>query len=104
MEAPQTGESSENVAAVQMDLAVWKTLLEIHGCLYTARHCRFRRITGFQFYIKRFNRYHHRTPDRQTALHFCRNDRFFHCKYFIFTGIHLRFDIHQPESRFRDQK
>mgnify|MGYP000645236663 CR=1 FL=1 len=37
-------------------------------------------------------------------LHFCRNDRFFHCKYFIFTGIHLRFDIHQPESRFRDQK
>ena len=94
MEAPQTGESSENVAAVQMDLAVWKTLLEIHGCLYTARHCRFRRITGFQFYIKRFNRYHHRTPDRQTALHFCRNDRFFHCKYFIFTGIHLRFDIH----------
>ena len=29
MEAPQTGESSENVAAVQMDLAVWKTLLEI---------------------------------------------------------------------------
>ena len=61
MEAPQTGESSENVAAVQMDLAVWKTLLEIHGCLYTARHCRFRRITGFQFYIKRFNRYHHQT-------------------------------------------
>lgn len=52
MEAPQTGESSENVAAVQMDLAVWKTLLEIHGCLYTARHCRFRRITGFSFISK----------------------------------------------------
>ena len=63
MEAPQTGESSENVAAVQMDLAVWKTLLEIHGCLYTARHCRFWRITGFQFYIKRFNR----LPDTRPA-------------------------------------